>query len=199
MPLAFSRGFLVEDAVGLDGLAVGVGEEGELNALLVGEGGQHFRVVVADGRDLESSRLNVLLVRLQLHQLLLAERSPVRRADEHQRHGAVLEQLAQRTLLAGLVREGEVRGLLADLDPGVFRRSVVGPAGRRRPGRGPARRPPCIKPFAASRLLWLETGVGGMLANPGAAAPSKEKGGRLHAARPVARSCSAGQSSSSVW
>ena len=51
-PLRLPLGFLVKDAVSLDGLAAGVVEERELDVLLVGEGREGLNVVVADGHDL---------------------------------------------------------------------------------------------------------------------------------------------------
>src|SRR5262249_10564161 len=66
---------LVEKAVSGDGLAAGVGKQREGDLVLVREFGKDLDGIITDADDGEASGFQVLEVRLQLHELLLAERS----------------------------------------------------------------------------------------------------------------------------
>jgi hypothetical protein len=119
-PLGSALRLLVEDAVRLDCLATRVGEERELDVPLLRKSRQDWNRVVADSYQLHASGFDLFQVRLQLYQLLLAERSPACRPVEDDRDPAPLEEFAERPLLAGLVQQRERRGLVTHLEPGLL-------------------------------------------------------------------------------
>ncbi len=91
----FPFGGLVANIVGLDGLALGIGEQRE-GDFQPGRGRlQDLGVIITDADDLDPGVLDRLEVTLQLDQLRAAERSPVGRAVEYQGRLALLEDLVQ--------------------------------------------------------------------------------------------------------
>src|SRR5262249_22233078 len=103
---------LIADVVGVDRPALGVREQGEGDLLAVGELLEGRWWIIADADDLDACGFDRLEIALQLDQLPTAERSPVGRAEEHQRDVILLEQLVERALPAVLVLEGKPGGLL---------------------------------------------------------------------------------------
>ena len=75
--------------------------------LLRREVGKGVRRVVADGDEGDAGGLDPFVVGLQLHQLRLAERSPLGRTIEDQRNLPVLQEVVQGSLLALLVLQGK--------------------------------------------------------------------------------------------
>src|SRR2546430_7391 len=110
---AFGR-FLVANAVGVDGLAAGVGEEWIADGAVRGEAFEDGWRIVADGHKLAAGRLDFLQAGLQLDQLHLAVGSPIRRAVKDQCHRAFLEQRLEGNVAVVLVFEREGWRFLSD-------------------------------------------------------------------------------------
>lgn len=106
-------GTFIANAVGVKDRAVGVMQEGVVDALLVTERGDPFRVVGAHGPDLGTKVLELVDVVLQLTELGAAEGSPDA-AVEHQHDRAIGDRLGQRVLLAVDRRQAEVGRGIAD-------------------------------------------------------------------------------------
>jgi hypothetical protein len=122
----------IADPVGFDRPAAGVGQQRERDVAPAGEVGQGVSGVVADGDKFETRIRDLLQVGLQLDQLLLAERSPPRRAEKDNRHGPFLPQLVERLFDTRLVLEREGRRSGADRQTrlGFGRRPITSRAGR---------------------------------------------------------------------
>lgn len=129
----------VSQAVGVDGLAAGIGEEREgdlafaVRGDLLGEAAAVFRLVDAEGVDVEG--LAVLAEAAEFGQLPSAERSPVA-AVEDEDHGALPARGRERDLLIARVLEGEVGGHVAHRDRLGAGRLGGGRDGRQREGEG---------------------------------------------------------------
>jgi hypothetical protein len=82
------RGDRVENAVAGDRFRADVREQREGDAALAAEGCENFRRIVADAGQPEALLSNLVDPCLQLDQLRLAVRSPVRGSDEDE-HGAL--------------------------------------------------------------------------------------------------------------
>jgi hypothetical protein len=80
-----------------------------------GEVSQNLLRIVADGSDLDALLAKLLDATLQLDELRAAERSPIRRAEEHQHYAAWAHDRLQGARAAGLIRKAEIRNLLAYL------------------------------------------------------------------------------------
>jgi hypothetical protein len=104
----------IADPVSFDRPVAGVGQQRVRDVALAGEVGQGISGVVADGDKFDTGIGDLRQVGLQLDQLLLAERSPPRRAKKDNRHGPFLPQLVERLFGPRLVLEREGRCSGAD-------------------------------------------------------------------------------------
>lgn len=106
-------GFFVGQSVVRDGSVIGIRKQGELNFVFLGEFVENFDRVVADANDLNVCFLELVRGLMQLNQLLNAERSPIRRAEEDQ--GDFLPFLDE------LVEGSFFSVLILELEGGSFR------------------------------------------------------------------------------
>ncbi len=84
--------FFVQNFVGFNRLAAGVGEQGIGDVTLSGELHQGFHRIVADPYYSTTGGFNFLHTLLQLNQLLFAERSPIGRPIKHQDNRSLFEE-----------------------------------------------------------------------------------------------------------
>lgn len=110
---------LVEDTEGFDHLTFRVGKQRKLDGLARGELLQLLGGIRADPHDLQAGCFEVLSFILQLDQLLFAERSPIGRTVENERHIPLLEQRRQRAILSVLIFERERRSFRTHFEPGA--------------------------------------------------------------------------------
>src|SRR5438067_862157 len=82
---------------------------------------QHSHSVIADRRHAEAAPREFRLLVLQLDELAFAERSPVRRAHEHQHQSLRPAQGGERLLLPVLIGAFEIRNARTDLRTGLQR------------------------------------------------------------------------------
>ena len=129
----------VEDAVAPDGGRADIRQERKGDVVPRGEASQDLLRVVADRDDADSVLAELFETALQLHELRAAERSPVRRAEEHQHRAAWTHDRFEGADAAGLIRKAEIRNALAylrselgDID---FHRARTRPPGPRPRGR----------------------------------------------------------------
>jgi len=108
--------FLVFNPVGPNGPAALIRKQGERNALTLREVLQYLHGIVTDTNHLHSGRFNSRQIMLQLHQLRLADRSPVRGTKKDEGHVTFLEQAGECALLAVLIAELKSRGVITNAD-----------------------------------------------------------------------------------
>jgi hypothetical protein len=83
--------------------------------VLPGEAGQYLLRIVADDGQPDAVLAEILDATLQLDQLRSAERSPIRRAHEHQHGTPTAHDGLKRALSASVIAECEVGDARADL------------------------------------------------------------------------------------
>jgi uncharacterized damage-inducible protein DinB len=105
----------VQDPVAGDRRRTGVRQQRIRDAVPLREVSQDLPGVVADRRQADAALPELAGATLQLDELRAAERSPVRRADEHQHRPAASHDRLQRPFTSGLVAQPEIRNALADL------------------------------------------------------------------------------------
>jgi len=107
----------VADAVGVDGLAAFVGQEREVNVVLVRKALQCFDGVVADADEFDVCRFDFRFIGVQLNQLPLAVGSPIGGTVKDEGDKAVgIEEAFKGVFLAVLILEREGERLVADFD-----------------------------------------------------------------------------------
>lgn len=107
---------LVEDAVGLDGLGFSIDEQRNLDLLGIPIGFQILGLIRANRPDFSVQGFEGIELCLQLAELRSAEWSPSTTEKNHQ-DVLLSTQGGKGEVGSCRIRQGEVRGLLADLDP----------------------------------------------------------------------------------
>ena len=129
--VAFRIVDLVEETEGRDDLRIGIGEKGKGDLSASREVPQDLDRVVAQRGDPEPALLEVLNLALQLHELDLAERSPVGGTEEHEDEALRALERREASQRAGLVPGIEGGQHLPDLRADFH---GIGSRGRRRLG-----------------------------------------------------------------
>jgi hypothetical protein len=115
-----AEGFLdngVENAVPPYGGRAGIRQEGKRDSVAAGKAAQDLPRVIGDRRQSETVLAEFLDPALQLDELRAAERSPIRRSEEHQHGAARPHDRFQIAGAAGVIRQAEIRDALPDLRP----------------------------------------------------------------------------------